>query len=97
MQKITRTVCTTMITAQKVVLTDGDPTLSDVLSMTVQNVKVKDEKAALKLLKKEFGDGVYTKIQINSTEQVYGLDFEVFMQYAEPVYRPASQQKKTEE
>lgn len=94
MKKITRTVVTSTIDYAKVVVKDGKPEFEQQPTLTMFDKCIKDETSALVEVRKAKKDGArYVVTKVATSEAVYGIDFDVFMRYAAPVERPASQQK----
>ena len=93
--QITRTFKTTTIYFAEVSYKDGALVMDPGSPIDVVNRTIKDNEAALKIVRKQYGkNGNYVITDMETTEKIMGCTVEDFLKIAALVERPASQQKK---
>lgn len=97
MKQITRTVSEFTINACEIKFVNGKVETTDLAPITLKDETSCDDKKAMKEVVKVYGKGKqYGVKSVTRVDEVYAVDFDVFMKHAKKIERPASQQKTDE-
>ena len=78
--KITKQITLTAVNAVKVDVKEGVPTLVEVPAIDLLGEV--NERAALRAIKEEYGNGTYSIVSIAHNRKAYEMDVETFMEHA---------------
>lgn len=88
MKTISRTIYSTTVNASTVSFENGGIKTEDLKPLVFEGEKVSEEKA-LKAVVKAYGkENQYIIKSVDVTEEVYEIDFDVFMKHAKKIEKP---------
>lgn len=96
MKKVTRTIETLTIKCASVTMENGNIKTTELEPVTVENVKLNNDKALATVRKKHGKNGNYVILGIDSTRVTYGVPYDKFMEIAEIIPEKEAQETEAE-